>query len=577
MNKSVTLNQILREKGFIPSLLTFCLSAFYIIYFISPSLQELKWVIIIELLIMLITFFIIIPIENFMLTKSLSTSIEDWINEEETSMEQRTKLFLSIAQFPLQKGIITFFTFLFSSSISIVCFLAIPFIHITARVAGIAYISCIFSSYIGFLIATNYTENICNTYCEELVIQGLDKELIEEKKHFGLRITHRCFLYLIIPVFFAFIILYFNLQLKNGSSQEINLTVKMQILRIITIVAINIIIYVILTTMFYKKIKNTTDTLSDAIEEVLEEGNHKLYIRTSIFDSMQYSIYVLNEIIENYAKLITKSKTIGNEVLETTGNLSNISKELETTSTEQNSDVQEISATMGDTNASLKNIDLKLSNISSAIDSANKEVSVGFDIMRQNINQMDLIESSNNSILNGIKNLADHISMIENVINIINDIAEQTRIIAFNAELEAVGAGTKGKNFHIIASEIRRLANSIVDSIMDIKTHTDNIQKATQTLTEIANNETNFIQEERNIAQKLESHFHNIQFSTDETANKTSDISSTVSQQAAAFNQIVITLNQISSSIRSFTVSTKNISQTATKIQEAAERLNTLH
>lgn len=577
MNKSVSLNQILREKGFIPSVLSFTLLAFFTMFFVSPSIQDLKWVISIELVIMIITLLIIIPIENMILTKSLSLEIEEWQNAKETSTEQRTRLFISLAHFPLRKGLFTFFTFLVASSISIVCYISIPFVYITKHIAEITYIACIFGSYIGFLITTNYTENVCRSYCEELVSQGIDKELIEEKKHFGIGITLRCILYLLVPIFFSFIILYFNILIKNGNSLEIILMPQMQIIRILIITTVNIIIYIILTTIFYKKVKNTTDTLSEAIEEVLQQGNLRLYIRTSIFDSMQYSIFVLNEIIEDYSNLIKKSRSIGKEVLKTTENLTGIARELETTSTEQNSDVQEISATMEDTNAALKNIDLKLSNISSAIDSANKEVSVGFDVMRQNINQMDIIENSNNSILNGIKNLADHISMIENIINIINDIAEQTRIIAFNAELEAVGAGAKGKNFHIIASEIRRLANSIVDCIMDIKTHTDNIQKATQTLTEIANTATNFIQEEHNIAQKLETHFHNIQFSTDETANKTSDISSTVSQQASAFSQIVITLNQISSSIRSFTVSTKDISNTANQIQQAASNLNALH
>lgn len=577
MNKSASLNQLLREKGFIPSVLSFTLLVFYKIFFISPSIRQLKWIISIELFIMLITLLVVIPFENLLFSKGLSKEIEEWLNSKEMTTEQRTRLFITIAQFPLKKGIITFFTYLISSSISLICYLAIHFIFVPKLVAGLTYIACIFGSYIGFLITTNYTENICRTYCEELVIQGVDKELIEEKKHFGIRITLRCILYLIIPILFTFTILYFYMLIKNKMTFPFIFSSKVHMIRITIITIVNIIIYTILTIIFYKRVKNTTDTLSDAIEEVLEEGNHRLYIRTSIFDSMEYSIYVLNEIIEKYATLIKKSRNIGKEVYETTENLTSIARNLESTSTEQNSDVQEISATMGDTNSSLKNIEAKLSNISSAIDSSNKEVSVGFDVMRQNINQMDIIEKSNSSILNGIKNLADHISMIENIINIINDIAEQTRIIAFNAELEAVGAGTKGKNFHIIASEIRRLANSIVDCIMDIKTHTDNIQKATQTLTETANTATSFIQEEHNIANKLETHFHNIQFSTDETANKTADISSTVSQQAMAFNQIVITLNQISSSIRSFTVSTKSISNTATQIQEAATRLNALH
>ena len=577
MNRTATFNQILRRKGLILDSFSAILVFFYTVLFIALPLEDLKWSLIIEAGVMITTVFIITPIENFFFTRGLTDSIEYWQSAKETTEDFRTKLFTAIARFPLQKGTITFCTFTFAAIIILSSLLLIPYVHITFRVVFIAFAAFLLGAQIAALIAFNYTEIICSKYCEDLVMQGIDKEFAEEKKHFGMTITLRCIMYLIVPMMLIFMIVLFDTQLKNVSSLEICYSSITQIPRAVVITFLNIILYTILAYLFYKKIKNSASTLANAIEEVLEAGNHSLYIKTNIFDSMQYSIFVLNEIIANYSKLIEKSQSIGQEVLKTTEQVSAIARNLEETSTEQNADVQEISATMEDTNDSLKDIDTKLSSISSAIDSANKEVTVGFDIMKQNIIQMDMIQNSNKTILNGINNLADHIQMIENIINLINDIAEQTRIIAFNAELEAVGAGSNGKNFHIIAAEIRRLANSIVDSIMDIKIHTDDIQKATQMLTELSNSTTGFISEEHDIAQKLESHFHNIQISTDETANQAAEISSTVSQQAAAFNQIVITLNQISSSIQSFSVSTKDISNIATQIQKSAMRINSLH
>ena len=91
-------------------------------------------------------------------------------------------------------------------------------------------------------------------------------------------------------------------------------------------------------------------------------------------------------------------------------------------------------------------------------------------------------KNSNNEIIDGIRALGQQIDCIGDIVTIINDIADQTRIIAFNAELEAVSAGEAGKNFHIVATEIRRLANSTVNSVNDIQSYIQNIQNASKNL-----------------------------------------------------------------------------------------------
>ena len=74
--------------------------------------------------------------------------------------------------------------------------------------------------------------------------------------------------------------------------------------------------------------------------------------------------------------------------------------------------------------------------------------------------------------ISGIKMLGEKIESIWDIVNIINGIADQTKIIAFNAELEASAAGEAGKNFQIVATEIRRLADSTVSSTNEINNNT---------------------------------------------------------------------------------------------------------
>ena len=101
-----------------------------------------------------------------------------------------------------------------------------------------------------------------------------------------------------------------------------------------------------------------------------------------------------------------------------------------------------------------------------------------------------------------IKELNTKMNGIWDIVGIINNVADQTKIIAFNAELEASSSGEAGKNFHIVATEIRRLSDTILDSIKEIKIVIDEIQKASDRLILDSNgNERHFLK--KTIAKKM--------------------------------------------------------------------------
>jgi len=61
---------------------------------------------------------------------------------------------------------------------------------------------------------------------------------------------------------------------------------------------------------------------------------------------------------------------------------------------------------------------------------------------------------------------------------IINDIADQTKMIAFNAAIEAASSGEAGKRFGVVAVEIRRLADNVMESTGEIENKIEEIQKS---------------------------------------------------------------------------------------------------
>lgn len=83
--------------------------------------------------------------------------------------------------------------------------------------------------------------------------------------------------------------------------------------------------------------------------------------------------------------------------------------------------------------------------------------------------KMSQIESSSQTSTKEIVELNEHSKKINNVMNIINNIADQTKLIAFNASLEASSAGEAGKRFSVVAVEIRRLADNVMESTSEIR------------------------------------------------------------------------------------------------------------
>jgi len=82
-----------------------------------------------------------------------------------------------------------------------------------------------------------------------------------------------------------------------------------------------------------------------------------------------------------------------------------------------------------------------------------------------------------------IGQLGGTFAQIGSVVGMLNTIADQTRMIAFNAGIEAAGAGESGGRFSIVAAEVRRLADTVVESSDEIQELVSSIQAATSELT----------------------------------------------------------------------------------------------
>ena len=280
-----------------------------------------------------------------------------------------------------------------------------------------------------------------------------------------------------------------------------------------------------------------------------------------------FNIFVIRNMRKNEQEL-------GAHLFEETQNLVVSAKENAATAQDQSAAVKEIVATMEDSNALSENISSKIHDVSQVAIKTSSDVADGVASIEQNVAQLHAIFDANQQTIEGMKVLSERIESIWDIVTLINNVADQAKIIAFNAELEASSAGEAGKSFRIVANEIRRLSDGIIDGTKEIKERINEIQHSSDSLILASESGTEKINEGYENAKNLGERFASIKNSAEVTAASAGDITEIIQQQTTASEQILIALKQISAGVENFTVATDNISTSSEHIRQMSEEMN---
>ncbi|MCR5621151.1 MAG: hypothetical protein K6G18_04780 [Treponema sp.] len=564
------------KRGMVPNLICAILIFTYSILFLLIRPDQFPWALVVAAVITLAAEFIISPAMNFILTKQITKEIQEWELGELNDEESRTNLYLEIAEFPMRKAVQTFLFFFTCAFLLALGYRFFPKLRFNWTVVSFSFLGCVFGGYAAAILAQSYSEEICSGYAQALVKDGIDREMVAERKSFGMSLKLRFIIYLIVPLLYITIVTYMMAQQYFARYIVTDADRFSIIARNIIITIINALFYFKLCTLVIKKLCTYADDMGEQLEEIINEKNPSFYIETNLFDSLQYSNFLVNETSKGFTSLISYIKSISVGILETANNLAAISKELQATANEQNVSVSQINENVNEMSKFIRDIKIKVDSVASECVEMDVQLLTSMGAISDNMEQIRRIDESNKKIMSCVESLAKQANSIDEIMNLIEDIASQTRIIAFNAELEAVGAGKAGKNFHIVSAEIKRLADSVVESIKEIQKNTKELKDASNALSFDSQNTTALIETEVQLSSELEQHLQNIKSAAEKNVDRAGEIQHNMERQSSSFEKIAAALGQISDNTSSFTISTTEINSAASQIQAASAELDAL-
>ena len=201
----------------------------------------------------------------------------------------------------------------------------------------------------------------------------------------------------------------------------------------------------------------------------------------------------------------------------------------------------------------------------------------GVGVAEETMRKMQEIDATNQQFLEKITTSGERSEKIGDVIQIIHAIADRTKLIAFNAALEAVGAkDVAGKRFNVVAVEIRRLADTIIESIQEIETNLLEIQHAIQELVSSSGVTTTRIAEGARHTETTADGLREILGAARHATDEAKQIALAIQEQQLANEQIFLALKEIANGTKQFVDASNQVSQAASEMQVLAEEFQGL-
>lgn len=288
-----------------------------------------------------------------------------------------------------------------------------------------------------------------------------------------------------------------------------------------------------------------------------------------LFNGFNSSVLKINEALNQVMETVQATASAAHQI-------SSSAEELAAGSQEQSSQTSEVATAVEQMVATITQTTQHVLQTNQAAKESGDLAKGGQNVIQATINGMKKIEEVVRNSSKTILELGESSGQIGEIIQVINDIADQTNLLALNAAIEAARAGEQGRGFAVVADEVRKLAERTTSATNEIEAMVNKIQKDSQNAVNSIKLGNDEVSRGMGEATKAGESMTKIVHSSNVVVEISTQVAAASEEQSATVEQISRSIEGINSVAHESAVGVQQVASAATDLSQLAENLQSL-
>lgn len=276
-------------------------------------------------------------------------------------------------------------------------------------------------------------------------------------------------------------------------------------------------------------------------------------------NELDYIVDSLDNLYLSLCQIASKSGELSHELSGFQEDISRVIQDSMKNAEEEFRDIEQVAAAANELSSTASEVAQSAFNAENSTKSSLSVVENSSLILSKYASITEVITGSFKETSQIVNELRNHSEKISTVVDVINNISEQTNLLALNAAIEAARAGEQGRGFAVVADEVRSLAAKTQQSTVDIQAIISNLQTQSKNADDHMLKNAQMMDESREIAEELKVAFEDISQKVKEISDMNTIVATASEEQSSVTVEISQRIDGINSTVNS---NLKNLAKT---------------